>query len=140
MNHLIYRVVGSLYLILGAPSLVFWLTGRIQELHNDFLIISIGGIPLGFMLLMFGFGKFPMNRLSNMALRFAIIALSANVPLLISLQMARLGFGSFQSGITFSALLITLASLASFIFINLAVLKGHSRRHARLATPTSVSR
>ena len=126
MKHQLYRIVGILYMILSAPSVVFLANGSLGDL-NPFYTLALGGIPIGVMIFLFGSGKFPINRISNASLKLAISSLFMNVPLLMSFMFVRAGY-LWADAVAFSSmLLIVFLSLMTFIFIIIAVLKWHPK-------------
>lgn len=129
MKHQLYRIVGILYVLLSVPSAFFLANGTLVDM-NPFYTLALGGIPIGLMLFLFGTGKFTVNRVSNASLKFAISSIAMNVPLLISFMFAKGGFLWTNAVMFSSMLLIVFLSLATFIFIIIAVLKGHPRMYS----------
>ena len=128
MKHFLYKVSGLSFLVLATPSLAVFLGGTLSGhvLSNAFLILAIGGIPLGIFLFMFGMGRYPINRISNAALVFAWAALGANIPLIAAFAFVKFGFPIFGGAIVFSELFITFTSLFAFVLLLAARAKGHT--------------
>ncbi|HEY4523707.1 MAG TPA: hypothetical protein VJK04_02430 [Candidatus Paceibacterota bacterium] len=125
MKHHLYNLIGALYIVLSVPSVVFLIMGRIYEL-DPFYTVAMGGVPMGIIFLLFGTKRIAISHISNMALKFAIAALSFGIPLFLSLVLIRGGYPFFENVALFSTLCIALVSLNSFLLAIFALLRGHS--------------
>lgn len=125
MKHRLYKLVGLLYLVFALPPVAFLFMGKLAS-ADPFYTVALGGVPLGAIFLLFGMKRAPINHMSNIALKFAIAALSLNILLFFSYALIRAGYPIFENVVVFSALFIALISLNAFILALLALLRGHS--------------
>lgn len=126
MKHRLYNLVGLLYLVFSLPPVAFLFMGKLAN-ADPFYTVALGGVPLGVVFLLFGLKRVHINHMSNMALKFAIAALTFSIPLFLSYALIRAGYPIFENVVVLSALFIALASLNAFILALIALLHGQSR-------------
>lgn len=108
MNKPVFKVVGILILIISALSFILPLTMGFP-ISIAYFINAIPGFVLGILYLSFGFGKFRINKLSNISLGLSIGYLVVSL------------IGTL---IIFSIVLTQMDSLALLIAIPISVLSG----------------
>jgi len=70
-----YRIAGVIYLLLGAPGLAALLLGKLQRGGDPYFALSGGLVVPGLLFLLYGMGRWPLNGLSEGALKMSVIAL-----------------------------------------------------------------
>ena len=128
MKHLFYKTVGALYIVLALPSLGVWLWSDLFPKENYFLVFSIGGLPLGLMLFLFGSKRWPTNKLSAAALKTAMLGLSGYLPFVIAFGFLAAGNDIFIPSLVLAIFFITFATLIAFTFAVLSRLYGTPKK------------
>ncbi len=135
MSHLFYKAVGALYIVLALPSLGVWVWSSAFPEANNFFTFSIGGVPLGLMLFLFGTGRASTNKFSAAALKIAIVGLVGYLPFAVTYALLSAGADTFASSLVLSIFFITFATVVAFIFAVFGTLHGKKKDGpARLAS------
>ncbi len=119
-----YLRIGVIYLILGAPGLVWLAIGDLFASRNIYLLTSLLGLPLSVLFVLFGTGKFPRNTRSWYAVRVAVLSLFFAVLLLASLLVVRLGAVMFETSARFCLMASSYLALVTLVLGISAALRG----------------
>ena len=112
-----YRLIGAVYVLLGTPALIGLFAGWVRRGGNPYLAMSLMGIPLGILFMMFGFGRFKLTALSQTA---AMLAIAGVINLLfmwgasIIVRSGREGFGTAYG---FFAVAASFLALVAFVLL-----------------------
>ena len=116
-NPATYTRVGIIYIILSLPAWGLLIAGKLFEIRNFYLLISVMGLPLGALFLGFGTGRRALNSRSDTALRVSYIALAFIAFLFLFELMVRGGATLFMTAVLFCAMAGSFLSLLTLVFL-----------------------
>ncbi len=116
-NPATYTRVGIIYIILSLPAWGLLIAGKLFEIRNFYLLISVMGLPLGALFLGFGTGRRALNSRSDNALRISYIALAFIAFLFLFELMVRGGASLFITAVLFCAMAGSFLSLLTLVFL-----------------------
>jgi hypothetical protein len=112
-----YTRVGAIYILLSLPAWGLLIAGRLFEIRNFYLLISLMGLPLGALFLVFGTGRRRLNSRSGTALRLAYMALAFILFLFVFELLVKEGAPFFLTAVLFCAMAGSFLSLLTLVFL-----------------------
>jgi len=122
-----YLISGVLYLVSALPALGLLIAGKLLGMRNGYLLLSMMGIPLGVLLLIFGTGRVTPNSRSEIGVRMGYIGIAFLVFLLGSLIGVRLGVEPLMTSVVFCAMASSYIAIVTMVFL-IAAIAGRERR------------
>jgi hypothetical protein len=116
-NPATYTRVGIIYIVLSLPAWGLLIAGKLFEIRNFYLLISVMGLPLGVLFLGFGTGRRALNSRSDTAIRVSYIALAFIAFLFLFELMVRGGATLFMTAVLFCAMAGSFLSLLTLVFL-----------------------
>jgi len=118
--HSRYIVVGVLYFILSLPGWALLAAGKLVEIRNVYLLISLMGAPLGLLFLAFGTGRLPRNSKSGTGLRLGYIGLAFAFFTLGAVAGVFMGAEKLRTAVQFCAMASSYLALVTLVFLTAA--------------------
>jgi len=112
-----YTRVGAIYILLSLPAWGLLAAGRLFDIRNFYLLISLMGLPLGALFLVFGTRRRPINSRSGTALRLAYMALAFILFLFVFELMVKSGAYFFLTAVLFCAMAGSFLSILTLVFL-----------------------
>jgi hypothetical protein len=122
-KHPAYAAVGIVYIVGSLPGWVLFLTGRLAENRNPYLLLSLPGLFLGSLFLSIGVGRLSRTKRTGTAVRVAFLALSFGFFALLFRGGVELGDERFLTAVLFCAMAASYLSLVAFVLLVMALLR-----------------
>lgn len=121
-----YLISGTLYLVSGLPALGLLIAGRLLDMRNGYLLLSLAALPLGALLLAFGTGRLTPNPRSEIGVRVGYIGLAFLLFLLGSWIGVQMGVEALMTSVGFCAMVSSYIAMVTMVLLVAAVV---SREH-----------
>ncbi len=112
-----YVRVGALYVLASLPGWVALVAGRLLEGRDPNLLLSLGGLPVGILFILFGVGRLTRNGKSEVAVRIGLIASSLIVFGVVSWLAMQGGWQGFEISVRFCTMAASYLSLIAVGFL-----------------------
>ena len=112
-----YLISGALYLLSALPALVLLIAGKLVGMRNGYLLLSLVGVPVGTLLMIFGTGRVAANSKSEIGIRVGYIGIAFLVFLLGSLFVVRMGAERFMTSVVFCAMASSYIAIVAMVFL-----------------------
>ena len=112
-----YTRIGVIYMLATLPALVMLVLGKLGEVRNPYLLLSLGGLPLGLLFVLVGLGRTRQNERTEIAVRIALIALTFVVCALLSVIGVKAGIEPLETSVLFSCMAASYISVITLGFM-----------------------
>ena len=112
-----YIISGGLYLASALPALVLLIAGKLLGMRNGYLLLSLVGVPVGMLLMVFGTGRVATNSKSEIGVRVGYIGIAFLVFLLGSLFGVQMGAERLMTSVVFCAMASSYIAMVAMVFL-----------------------
>jgi hypothetical protein len=112
-----YVAIGVLTVLASLPGWAVLLGWKAPAGAGGTLLLVLAGTPAGALLTAVGIGRFPRNRRSGAAARFAVLGFGFALCLYGALAVVALGAPAFMTAVLFSGMAFSYLSIMTLVFL-----------------------